>query len=52
MGVTEKQQSHLLSLVESIGYKNIKTWDMTGKPKHEALREKWRKGLFVMTMER
>jgi hypothetical protein len=52
MGVTEEQQLDLMSLIESIGYKNVKTWDMTGKHKLEKLRNKWSKGIFVITMER
>lgn len=52
IGITEEQQLDLLSLIKSIGYKNVKTWDMTGKPKTERLRNMWSKGLFVITMKR
>ena len=51
MGVTEEQQQQLLTEIKA-NYTNVRVWDMTGKPKTQRLRSKWRKGLFVISAYR
>jgi len=48
MGVTEAQQQELLTVIVA-NYNNVLVWDMTEKPKTQRLRNKWRKGLFVIS---
>lgn len=52
MGVSEAQQNNLAILARDIGYKNIKTWDMTNKPRLKELRNKWSAGLYILTLSK
>lgn len=50
IGVSEAQQDSLINLAKDIGYKQIKTWNMTNKPKLQKLRDKWSSGLYIITL--
>lgn len=52
MGVTESQQIELIKLAKRIGYKNIKEYNMTSRPKTQELKELWKSGLFILTLEK